>query len=117
MHYALQGGIRQWKKDFVEQERGSIKRVAPSAHFFKILHPSDDFEPYQAICTTRYGITRTDDLVLLKICQPNTIELWEDNVLYIFLSLLVGFSVLIITLMRTDALNAESRKSSEEKAF
>ena len=112
--FASQSEKEQWKKDFVEQTRGSIKRAAPSAHFFKILHRSDDFEPYQAICTTRYGVIRTEDLVLLEICQPNAIKRWEDNVLYIFFSLLVGFSVLIITLMRADALNAEFRKSSEE---
>lgn len=115
--FASQSKKEQWKKDFVEQAKGSIKRVAPSAHFFKILHPSDDFEPYQAICTTHYGTIRTEDLVLLEICQPNVIERWEDNVLYIFISLLVGFSVLVITLMRTGVLNAEFRKSSEEKAF
>lgn len=97
--FASQSRKEHWKKDFVEQAKGSIKRVAPSAHCFKILHPSDNFEPYQAICTTRYGITRTDDLVLLEICRPNTVKRWEDNVLYIFLSLLVGFSVLVITLM------------------
>ena len=107
--FASQSRKEQWKKDFVEQAKGSIKRVATSAHFFKILHPSDDFEPYQAICTTRYGTIRTKDLVLLEICQPNVIERWEDNVLYIFLSLLVGLSVLVITLMRTGVLNAEFR--------
>ena len=45
------------------------------------------------------------DLVLLQICQPDIIKGWVDNVLYLFGSLLVGFSVLVITLMQTDALN------------
>lgn len=112
--YTSQSRKEQWKKDFIEQTRDSIKRVVSSAHCFKILHRSDDFEPYQAICTTRYGITRTDDLVLLKICQPNVIQRWEDNVLYIILSLLIGFSVLVITLMHSGALNEGFRKSSEE---
>ena len=65
--FASQSRKEQWKKDFIEQTRDSIKRVAASAHSFKILHRSDDFEPYQAICTTRYGTIRTEDLVLLEV--------------------------------------------------
>ena len=107
--WASQSKKEQWKKDFVEQARGSIKTVAPSAHFFKVLHPRDNIEPYQAIattCTTHYGIVRTEDLVLLEVCRPDAIQRWEDNALYIFLSLLFGFSVLVITLngKRCDAL-------------
>lgn len=112
--WASQSKLEQWKKEFVDREKGSIKEVALSAHFFKVLHPSDDFEPYQFIastCTTRYGIISTKDLVLLKICQPNTINGWVDNVLYLFCSLLVGFSVLVITLMHTGVLNTEFRQS------
>ena len=113
MHYALQGGIRQWKKDFVDREKGSIKKVALSAHFFKVLHPSDDFEPYQTIaanCTTHHGTISPEDLVLLQICLPDTIKGWVDNVLYLFCSLLVGFSVLAITLMGKGVLNEEYRE-------
>lgn len=103
--WASQSKLEQWKQDFVDREKGSIKKVALSAHFFKVLHPSDDFESYRFIAstsTTRYGIISTKDLVLLKICQPNTIKGWMDNVLYLFCSLLVGFSVLIITLRFSD---------------
>lgn len=103
--WASQSKLEQWKKEFVNREKGSIKKTALSAHFFKVIHQSDDFEPYQFIastCTTRYGIISTKDLVLLKICQPNTINGWVDNVLYLFCSLLVGFSVLIITLRFSD---------------
>ena len=106
--------LQQWRTDFVNREKGSIKKTALSAHFFKVIHQSDDFEPYQFIastCTTRYGIISTKDLVLLKICQPNTINGWVDNVLYLFCSLLVGFSVLVITLMHTGVLNTEFRQS------
>jgi len=31
-------------------------------------------------------------MILLEIRQPDSIKRWEDNALYIFLSLLVGFS-------------------------
>lgn len=106
--------LQQWRTDFVNREKGSIKKTALSAHSFKVIHQSDDFEPYQFIastCTTRYGIISTKDLVLLKICQPNTIKGWGDNVLYLFCSLLVGFSVLVITLMHTGVLNTEFRQS------
>ena len=94
--------MQQWRTDFVNREKGSIKRVAPSAHFFKILHQSDHFEQYQTIaatCTTRYGAISPEHLILLEIRQPDTIKGWEDNVLYIFCSLLVGFSVLAVILM------------------
>lgn len=106
--------LQQLRTDFVNREKGSIKKTALSAHFFKVIHQSDDFEPYQFIastCTTRYGIISTKDLVLLKICQPNTINGWVDNVLYLFGSLLVGFSVLAITLKHTGVLNTEFRQS------
>jgi len=106
--------LQQWRTDFVNREKGSIKKTALSAHFFKVIHQSDDFEPYQFIastCTTRYGIISTKDLVLLKICQPNIINGWVDNVFYLFCSLLVGFSVLVITLMHTGVLNTEFRQS------
>ena len=106
--------LQQWRTDFVNREKGSIKKTALSAHSFKVIHQSDDFEPYQFIastCTTRYGIISTKDLVLLKICQPNTIKGWGDNVLYLFCSLLVGFSVLVITLMHTGVLNTVFRQS------
>lgn len=100
--------LQQWKTDFVKREEGSIKRVAHSAHFFKVLHPSDDFEPYQTIaatCDTHHGAISPEHLILLEIQQPDTIKRWEDNVLYIFCSLLVGFSVLAITLMGKGVLN------------
>ena len=101
--------LQQWRTDFVNREKGSIKETALSAHFFKVIHQSDHhYEQYQAVaanCTTRYSVTSPEDLVLLQICQPDTIKGWVDNVLYLFGSLLVGFSVLVITLMRTDALN------------
>lgn len=105
--------MQQWRTDFVNREKGSIKRVAHSAHFFKILHQSDHFEQYQTIaatCTTRYGAISPEHLILLEIRQPDTIKGWEDNVLYIFCSLLVGFSVLAIILMRTGVLNGEFRE-------
>ncbi|MBR6981103.1 MAG: hypothetical protein IKH88_14895 [Prevotella sp.] len=100
--------LQQWKTDFVNREGGSIKRVAPSAHFFKVLHQSDHFEQYQTIaatCNTRHGVISPEHQILLEIRQPDTIKRWEDNVLYIFLSLLVGFSVLAITLMGKGILN------------
>ncbi len=100
--------LQQWKTDFVNREEGSIKRVAPSAHFFKVFHQSDHSEQYQtiaAICNTRYGAISPEHQILLEIRQPDTIKRWEDNVLYIFLSLLVGFSVLAITLMGKGVLN------------
>jgi len=112
--WASQSKSEQWKKDFVDREKGSIKKVALSAHFFKVLHPSDDFEPYQTIaanCTTHHGTISPEDLVLLQICLPDTIKGWVDNVLYLFCSLLVGFSVLVITLMHTGVLNTEFRQS------
>ena len=112
--WASQSKLEQWKKDFVDREKGSIKEVALSAHFFKVLHPSDDFESYRFIAstsTTRYGIISPEDLVLLQICLPDTIKGWVDNVLYLFCSLLVGFSVLVITLMHTGVLNTEFRQS------
>ena len=106
--------LQQWRTDFVNREKGSIKKVALYAHFFKVLHPSDDFESYRFIAstsTTRYGIISPEDFVLLQICQPDTIKGWVDNVLYLFCSLLVGFSVLVITLMHTGVLNTEFRQS------
>ena len=106
--WASQSKLQQWKTDFVKREEGSIKRVAHSAHFFKVLHSSDDFEPYQTIaanCTTHHGTISPEDFVLLQICQPDTIKGWVDNVLYLFCSLLVGFSVLAITLMGKGVLN------------
>ena len=105
--------MQQWRTDFINREKGSIKRVAPSAHFFKILHQSDYFEQYQTIaatCTTRHRAISPEHLVLLEIRQPDTIKGCEDNVLYIFCSLLVGFSVLAITLMRAGAVNGEFRE-------
>ena len=102
--WASQSKLEQWKKDFVDREKGSIKGVALSAHFFKVIHQSDDhFEQYQAVattCTTRHGTISPEHQILLKISQPDTIKGWVDNVLYIFCSLIVGFSVLSITLMR-----------------
>ena len=99
--------LQQWRTDFVNREKDSIKKTALSAHFFKVIHPSDHYEQYQAIaanCTTRYGVISPEDLVLLQICQPDTIKGWGDNVLYLFCSLLVGFSVLITTLKFSEAL-------------
>jgi len=107
--------LQQWRTDFVNREKGSIKKTALSAHFFKVIHQSDHhYEQYQAVaanCATRYSVTSPEDLVLLQICQPDSIKGWVDNVLYLFGSLLVGFSVLVITLMQTDALNGNFRKS------
>ena len=100
--------LQQRKTNFINREKGSIKRVAPSAHFFKILHQSDHFEQYQTIastCTTRHGAISPEHLILLEIRQPDTIKGWEDNVLYIFCSLLVGFFVLAITLMSKGVVN------------
>ena len=105
-------GLQQWRTDFINREKGSIKSVALSSHFFKVLHPSDHFEPYQAVATTsttRHGAISPEQLVLLEIRQPDTIKRWEDNVLYIFLSLIVGFSVLFITLMGKGVLNEAFR--------
>ena len=100
--------LQQRRTDFVNREKGSIKKTALSAHFFKVIHQSDHhYEQYQAVaanCTTRYGVIRTEDLILLQICQPDTIKGWVDNVLYLFCSLLVGFSVLITTLKFSEAL-------------
>jgi hypothetical protein len=96
--------LQQRRTDFVNREKGSIKKAALSAHFFKVIHQSDHhYEQYQAVaanCATRYSVTSPEDLVLLQICQPDTIKGWVDNVLYLFGSLLVGFSVLAITLKR-----------------
>ena len=88
--------------------------MAPSAHFFKVLHQSDHFEQYQSIaaaCTTRHGAISPDHLILLEIRQPDTIRRWEDNVLYILCSLLVGFTVLGITLMGKGVLNEGFQES------
>ena len=106
--------LQQRKTNFVNREKGSIKKTALSAHFFKVIHESDHYEQYQAIaanCTTRHGTISLEDLVLLQICQPDTIKGWVDNVLYLFCSLLVGFSVLVIALMHKGVLNAGFRIS------
>jgi hypothetical protein len=96
--------LQQWRTDFVNREKGSIKKTALSAHFFKVIHQSDrHYEQYQAIsasCTTRHGDISPEHLVLLEIRQPDTVRGWVDSVLYLFGSLLVGFSVLAITLKR-----------------
>ena len=100
--YSSKNKLQQRRTDFINREKGSIKRVAPTAHFFKVIHQSDNFEQYQAsavTCTTRHGAISPDHLILLEICQPDTIKVWADNVLYIFFTLLVGFSVLAIKLM------------------
>lgn len=104
-HYRTisQEGLQQRRTDFVNREKGSIKKAALSAHFFKVVHQSDHYEQYQAIsatCTTRHGDISPEHLVLLEIRQPDTVRGWADNVLYLFGSLLVGFSVLAITLKR-----------------
>ncbi len=104
--------LQQWRADFVDRENGTIKSVAPSAHFFKVLHPSDHFEPYQAAaanCTTPHGAISPEHLVLLEICQPDSVKGWAHNVLYLLCSLLVGFSVLAVTLMRTGVQHAAFR--------
>lgn len=104
--------IQQYQTDFINREKGSIKNVALSAHFFKVVHQSDRYEPYQAVATTsttRHGAISPEQLVLLEIRQPDTIKRWEDNALYILCSLLVGFAVLAITLMGTGVLNEEFR--------
>ena len=104
--------LQQWRADFVNRENGTIKSVAPSAHFFKVLHPSDHFEPYQAAaanCTTPHGAISPGQLVLLEICQPEPVNCWADNVLYLLCSLLVGFSVLAVTLKRTGVQHAAFR--------
>ena len=49
-------------------------------------------------------------LILLEIRQPDTIRGWEVNMLYIICSLLVGFSVLAITLKGTGVLNGDFRE-------
>ena len=107
--------LQQWRTDFVNREKGSIKKTALSTHFFKVIHQSDHhYEQYQAVaanCTTRYSVTSPENLVLLQICQPDTIKGRMYNVLYLFGSLLVGFSVLVISLKQTDALNGNFRKS------
>jgi len=107
--------LQQWRTNFVNREKGSIKETALSAHFFKVIHQNNHhYEQYQAVaanCTTCYSVTSPEDLVLLQICQPDIIKGWVDNVLYLFGSLLVGFSVLVITLMQTGALNGNFRKS------
>lgn len=53
-HYRTisQEGLQQRKTDFEAREEGSIKSVAPSAHFFKVIHPSDHYEQYQAVAAT-----------------------------------------------------------------
>ena len=82
--------------------------MAPSAHFFKVLHQSDHFEQYQTVaatCNTRHGAISPEHLILLEIRKPDTIKGWKDNALYIFCALLVGFSILTITLMSTGVLN------------
>jgi hypothetical protein len=87
--------LEQWKTDFINRENGSIKRDATSAHLFKVLHQRDRYEQYQATaatCATRYGAISPEHMILLEIRQPDSIKRWEDNALYIFLSLLVGFS-------------------------
>ena len=104
-HYRTisQEGLQQRRTDFVNREKGSIKKVALSAHFFKVVHQSDHYEQYQAIsasCTTRHGDISPEHLVLLEIRQPDTVRGWADNVLYLFLSLLVGISVFAIILKR-----------------
>lgn len=107
-HTSSKSKLRQWRADFVDRENGTIKRVAPSAHFFKVLHPSDHFEQYQAAaanCTTPHGAISPEHLVLLEIRQPEPIKGWTDNVLYLLCSLLLGFSVLTVTLMRTEAVD------------
>ena len=106
--------LQQRRTDFINREKGTIKETAISAHFFKVIHQSDHYEQYQALaanCTTRHGTISLEDLVLLQISQPDTIKRWVDNVLYLFCSLLVGFSVLVIALMHKGVLNAELRKS------
>jgi hypothetical protein len=104
-HYRTisQEGLQQRRTDFVDREKGSIKSFAPAAHFFKVIHPSDHYEQYQAVaatCTTRHGAISPEQMILLEIGQPDAVRGWADNVLYIFLSLLVGISVLAITLKR-----------------
>ena len=105
--------LQQWRTEFVNREKGSIKRVAPSAHFFKVIHKSDNYEQYQAIAANyanRHGAISPEHLVLLEIRQPDTIKGWEDNVLYIFCTLLVGVFILAITLKGSGVLNGEFRE-------
>ena len=107
-HYRTisQEGLQQRRTDFVDREKGSIKSFAPAAHFFKVIHPSDHYEQYQAVaatCTTLHGTVSPEQMILLEIRQPDIIRRWKYNALYLFCSLLVGFSVLAITLKRNYA--------------
>lgn len=104
-HYRTisQEGLQQRKTDFVAREKGSIKSIAPSAHFFKVIHPSDHYEQYQAVaatCTTPHGTISPEQMVLLEIRQPDAIKGWKHYALYLICSLLVGLAVLAITLKR-----------------
>ena len=95
-------GLRRWKADFEYRTRGTIRQAAMTAHFFKVIHHSDNIEQYM-IASFSYisqyddAASVKDDVILLEISDPDRVDGYWNNVVIILVTLVV--LVVIMTLI------------------
>ena len=94
--------LQRWMTDFEYRTRGTIRHAAMTAHFFKVIHQNDNIEQYMRASSSyisQYDDAASvkDDVILLEIADPYSVDGYWNNVLIILVSLVL--LVVIMTLI------------------
>ena len=116
--------LRRWMAEFIESQNGTIQSDAVSAHFFKVIHQSDNIEQYMETVSPyliQSGIDALaeEDVILLKIDKPNSVDGYWNNVA-IAIGILIATMILLTLILKftggvSRAEYNKSKKSYDEK--
>ena len=93
--------LRRWMAEFEYTTRGTIRNNAMTAHFFKVIHQSDNIEQYQKAVSSYYAqyggkASVKNDVILLEIYDPDRLDGYWNNVVIAIVSLIVGMGIVAL---------------------
>ena len=114
--------VQRWMSEFEYSNRGTIKHDAMTAHFFKVIHLSDNIEQYLEAASsylTEYGdvVSAKKDVILLEISTPDRIDGYWNNVVIILVTLLVLMVILALIMGLTGGVSRSEYEESRRSSF
>ena len=112
--------LQRWMSDLEYHMRGTIRYNAMMAHFFKVIHQSDNIEQYmEAASSYLNGVPASakKDVILLEISDDKVDGCW-NNVVIILVTLAILIVILALLMGLTGGVSRneydDSRRSSNE---
>ena len=113
--------LRRWMADFEYHTRGTIRYNAMMAHFFKVIHQSDNIEQYMETVPSylKYGdaASAKKDVILLEISNPDRVDGYWNNVVIVLVTLTILVVILVLILGFTGGVSLSEYNESRRDYY